>query len=686
MQSAPVEHEDISATEHSIKCPVLPNAQRPSYRSPRVTSIFLQNPPPEYLSESDDVSSENTSSSSSKNKSDSDFSHAYLQRTRKLDKTLEVKAQLVCLRDGLGQWKANLTDFKGEKNTIIFLFGHAELVSIEDIIPDEHKEAHHQYVTSILENGLLSEYWDLLFSGKMARSLTTKSPLDGLPRNIDMVMELRDKLKDETLKTSQYIFDVYFRDNTANNAIADNAGAITHNSRAYLRTGLNIVNELIQKDQTIFSNETIENLSPAKLREELKKMIENQKNRQSEYQVLKESLQSSMNMCRASRDKFTKKSVMRAFIESANSENPSLISVDEALNAFLEGLTQQSIIRENNANLVFSKRNTQSFLTNEKIEIFKDFLLNLIINAVQASIRAKSKMIEITTQWATSESTDRNLICEVTDNVPGGMPENLRETFFTRKRLPQQSMENKESNKEDIEKNRGEGAEIMANKWLRIGGNVELFKRSDRKDGTTFKLSIPVSFFKLTTTEHLTPLQTQNLTVLQAENYLKGIILLVDDQPFILKMLMRSIKEVVSKSEQVQSNSLIQQQLCSDSEAWKSQGIFISRIDNWGIVCAANAELALQVILHYPIVGLITDQNISTDNQKMKGTHLIEAIRAMPDKKTFPIALNTGDDAEAFNFDNIHYIQKGSISALEIFIHKILTDPVEELTKGRVSK
>jgi hypothetical protein len=663
-QSAPVEHEKMSTTVKLIKCPVLPNAQRQSYRSPRTTSIFLQSSPPDYSSDPDDVSFEN--------KLDSNFSHAYSQRTRNLDKTLEVKAQLVCIRDELGQWKINLTDFKGEKNTIVFLFGYAELVSIDEVIPDEHRDVHHQYVTSILENGQLSQYWDLLFSGKMARPLTTKSPLDGLPRNIDMLMELREELKDETLKTCQYIFDVNFLDKTANNAITDMAAAITHNSRTYLRTGLNIVEELIKKDKITFSNETIENLSPTELQEALKLMIENQKNRQSEYQVLKESLQSSMNMCRASRDKFTKDSVMYTFIKNATSENNCLISVDEALSAFMEGMTQQSIIRENNANLVFSKGNTQSFLTNEKIEILKDFLLNLIINAVQASIKAKSKMIEITTQWAMIENAHRNLMCEVTDNVPGGMPENLRETFFTRQCLHEKSIENKKLNEEDIERNRGEGTKIMANQLLAIGGSAEIFKRSDGKDGTTFKLSIPVSFFKSTTTEYLTPMQTQHLNALQAENHLKGFILLVDDQPFILKMLVRSIKNIISKFEKTQSNSLVQQELNMDPEAWNNQGIFINKIGDWGLVCAANAELALQVILHYPIVGLITDQNISTDNRKMKGTALIEAIRTMPNKKTFPIALNTGDNAEEFHVDNIHYIQKSSTSALEIFLDEIL--------------
>ena len=587
-----------------------------------------------------------------------DFSHLHTNRL-----AADLSAQLSCLLQPSGQWVLNLTNIQGSK--VAYLLGReltkGEYVSLDSLIPEKHRTAHHHQVEQILNEGAKSPYWESLFTGKMLGTLKITSPFQACPREINSYMT-----PSAIIPANGYLFDVTFVDQTVAHLVASKAAGITHDLRGFLRSALTLITELIAINEApLLSSEECLQLSLQELQGHYQKGQTHKINQHEKITHVITLLQDALTMCESSHKDF----LPDAFITKIHSrlvEAKHLLPVDEQLTAFIENLRQcQLSLKYPTVHLSLSAHSLQS-LPREKIATLERFLLNLIKNAAEAT----ATQIDVT---CFSIATPEQLLCEVTDNG-SGLQEPLFSTFFNRSITKSAKIPN------DIEAKRGEGTLLAYTAWESIGGAAIACKRQDGATGTTFRLQLPMNpltFFKPTDLKrplHLTPQQMLTLQRLTNTTAWQGILLLVDDHVINLKLLMRNITEKIAPHFQQRHNQLNQ---VSQSN-WQDQAISIDIMDQWAIICAANGDMAYEIIKNNPVSALITDQHMPGTRM---GSDLIAAVRALEqDTKVTPIkiALNSGDTLTAtehglFSSLAVTCVVKGETRVLSEFIHTMIS-------------
>lgn len=530
------------------------------------------------------------------------------------EKKSDLTAQLICQINSEDKWTFRLSNFSGEN--VAYLLGCApqkineiKELPLDAFIPEDKKEFYHQCAASILNEASNSPYWNLLFDNMMSGTTKIESPYDKTPRFVDISMSLNDSVSNATY----YIFTVTMTDQTALYDVANKAGSLTHDARAYVQSARDITQQLqISEKASELSETEFMRLSPEEMRTWFKLNEINKKNREDQYQNLNLLLTDIKSMFGASRVDFLPQTVrnkkVKEFIQEKESLSKESFSiVDQELKEYIKELTRtQSFIHNSSVKLSLLS-SSDSQLSEKKMRIFKRFLLNLIKNAVEAS----ATKINIHCFSIVIDEMHHMLNCIITDNGLGMSPE-YRQSFFERK-IPNKVITN-------IDANRGEGTLMAYSKWQGIGGTAVCSAREDNKRGTTFKLATvpsPSRLFPSLTTNLLNQEQITILTALKA-NASKGIILLVDDSLLILKISSKKIANIFpNKREFTALNNI-------NSNSWQKMGLTVDIIDEWGIVCAANADVAYEIIKKYPVTMTITDQQMPGTKQ---GADLISNSR-----------------------------------------------------------
>ncbi len=160
------------------------------------------------------------------------------------------------------------------------------------------------------------------------------------------------------------------------------------------------------------------------------------------------------------------------------------------------------------------------------------------------------------------------------------------------------------------------------------------------------------------------------------------ILLLADDTLSQLKILARHVKNQITHRDT--TTSVFQN---ISPEQWIIEQVQMELFnDNWGIIYAADGDIALKIInLGYPITALITDQNMP-----QKDLQGIDLIRAVVKKQSLNIALHTSDSIEQFNTEqqelieknNVTFIGKGEIKQIKCFMEQVF----EKIDRENIEK
>lgn len=323
----------------------------------------------------------------------------------------------------------------------------------------------------------------------------------------------------------------------------------------------------------------------------------------------------------------------------------------------------------------FSYTNTSTaFLESDKIDILKNFLWNLFLNASQAMQNASTLNPQITIQcFDHIEEGNTIFHCECSDTGPG-MTELQCQTFFSRT-FPIKS----DTSIDKIEASRGEGSLMAYKQWKLNGGEAIVSSRTDEKLGVKFQLSCPAYSSRLFVKNSiLSPEKIASLTMLSNNSELSGLILLVDDQQTIIKLQMKTIgSEIVGESFDLKKTQLS----IVKNPDWAQQALTTDILGSWGIICAANGCIAYEIVKLCPDIKLvITDMEMP----EMDGARLIHNIRSLEQENSqrpaIRIVLNTGltqaDSAEKVDFEqlSVEYMLKGADS---VRLKSILSDIIQ---------
>ena len=148
----------------------------------------------------------------------------------------------------------------------------------------------------------------------------------------------------------------------------------------------------------------------------------------------------------------------------------------------------------------------------------------------------------------------------------------------------------------------------------------------------------------------LSTAQIQSLFELQANQSLSGCLLLVDDTPTMFKILFKYISSCLQID-----RSEINMEI--DARHWQEQKISSCCVKNWGIIIAANGNIAQEILQKITITAMITDN----DMPGLRGVDLIKNIREQEQKQAsalpLKIALHTGGGSSAENATTSDYVQ-----------------------------
>jgi len=163
----------------------------------------------------------------------------------------------------------------------------------------------------------------------------------------------------------------------------------------------------------------------------------------------------------------------------------------------------------------------------------------------------------------------------------------------------------------------------------------------------------------------LTVIQRERLAELHNNNALKGLILLVDDQSNVLKMLVRSLMRLIFKG---QVNRLPRAELNGVQPSdWADYGVTMDVFGEWGVICAANGLIAAEILRQSPrIKSVVSDFEMPM----MDGIDLIYAIRefeaSQQNRDPVRILLNTSIKQDKlhsridFGQQAVAYLEKGT--------------------------
>ena len=556
-------------------------------------------------------------------------------------KKVDLAAKLICTRNTDRHWELCLTEITGVN--VDYLLGRtfdlAEKVQLDSLIPEEKRAQHYGHVEKVLNKGINSELWDFLFETMLDRTVTIVNPHDKTPRHVDVAMTADENL---CMDGKSYVFYISMMDQTASRLAATKAGALTHDLRSCLRGIINIVTDDSSTSECDLPGLSSDALA-AKSRDELIQLVVTyQAQQHQKCERLVEMAQQGMVLCSASHDDFVPQSIRNETVKTASPGSYTLVPVNEKLHHFIGELRANLSQIQQGQGQLYLFDNSGLALMSKTMGLMEQFLLNLIKNAFEA----KASQVDVTCSSSFFNETDE-LQCDVTDNGPG-IPEPLLANFFTRA-LPVKRDICPHSR--SIEDKRGEGTLLAYEVWRSQGGSATVSARHNGQSGTTFQLKIPAHPLRFFTDQGsessniLSQEQLSNLNILAKNHDLRGIILLADDQLFNLKILMRQIFTTLFPGVPQPKTEL------SDlkQDVWNEHGLTIDILGEWGIVCAANGDIAYAAVKNCPVTATITDQQMPG---KRQGTDLIISIREMEQKDIrapMHIALNTGLDSNTIN-------------------------------------
>ncbi len=114
----------------------------------------------------------------------------------------------------------------------------------------------------------------------------------------------------------------------------------------------------------------------------------------------------------------------------------------------------------------------------------------------------------------------------------------------------------------------------------------------------------------------------ENLTTFAQTEGLTGFILLVDDSRTILKTVLKQITLLLYPPPS-QIPPMSENLSTSSGDNWSTTGLITEIRGNWGVICAGNGRIALEVVKRCAVSIALTDQEMPT----MSGIEFIRGVR-----------------------------------------------------------
>lgn len=641
----------------------------------------------------------------------------FYEETNVLKKKADLQAKLICNRykaeddDQSREWEMNLSEIDGEH--VLYILGRKynkwETIPLDLLIPLKQQDSHYKRVVNILNEGPGSSYWRFLFEGMMSRTIKIINPTDNTPRFVNIFMNMVDY----SIEEGSYSFEVIMTDQTAKMTVANMAGLLTHDLRAFMRAGINLVEETnvikLPWDSPEITREEFSRMNPEQLLQLYDKGVEQKNSISDVKEHLKEIFYESLKMCSLSREDFLPENIIRLHsLQTDSGEIQETVLVDQSLTSFLEHLRANlSHIRKNNNN---NNNNSCEINFNIKsdvtIAVSKSRVMErLVLNLIKNAIEVDASEVFVTCR-VTQVSGVLSLVVEVTDNGPGMNFAQLAD-FFQRP-LPSKSPRRLLKTAANVEAKRGEGTIMAYLGWESEGGKATASVRADGKSGTTMTLSIPVTLFRKKPSNtrlnkaYLEAKSSPVSLLAQKKNKIRllldelkrtypnswKVLLLVDDGLVNLKMLKRTVVSVVLPFFDYSKRKDSPLNLIAPNK-WQEVGLETSSIENFGFIFAANGDFAHNVVLtHYDeLSAIITDDQMPGE---LQGVEFIEQVRELEivinqntnlsfdSPKKLRMALNTageGIDLQKQTFLTTldsSYVLKGDKISLTLFLQSVI--------------
>ena len=501
----------------------------------------------------------------------------------------DLNAVLICELNDKAHWDIYLTNIHGGHVVSLLgcFFALSEKYPIGRLFPTSFTMQYHENLEQVLNDGPTSPYWPFLFSHMLNRTIKIFNPMTGISHFVEIYIDPYDSL---ITKAFKYEFKITLSDVSHQEMIATKAGSITHDLRGLIHAGQQIIDELHQESQSLNAENTEEAVGHAI-------------SAQQKMMQIKDIFALQINLCKDARDDFLPMGLNR---EQQTIPIPVFENLDDFFKKLPLNLASSTTTR---LHLEF-KGQTKALFFPEIINILKQFIFNLIKNAIEAD--ASAIIITILDEL-------NGMMCQIVDNGKG-MNDIQMQEFFKRSFPSQKALRS-------IEEKRGEGTLMCIQKWEAYRGEASVSAREDGLAGTQFQLQMPCHFFKEPAIQGIV---IKNMNAHLKTQPASKIILIIDDCLLQLKLV---IKKILARS--FSSADYFKEM---NQNQWKQGGSEIIMHEALMFVCCSNAEMADEITQSMHVDAILTDLEMPGE---LDGAELIQKIRLNAKLDPISLALHT---------------------------------------------